>query len=328
MFWKRYLFYWILLLTVALSLTLLVGQTTAQTNTTCPVGQGSWKNTATWPVTQLTLGGQTYSQVELIILLNTPSEGDASLILAKQLIAAKLNAAQGLDTTVVSGVIAQGDSVLAGFTGKLPYGLPPSDATGQTLVNLGTILVSYNEGQLTVGCALPPTLTPTPEATVESTPESTPEATATVTPEATLEVTPEATPESTAQPGTSIIIVIEGPVQAINVNIITIYNINIQLNPDDPLLLVIQVGDIVHVEGTPQGGSGNVTIIAITIIIINVEINPSNGEVWRDDDSCANPPPAWAPAHGWRKRCESHNNNQGSSGGDDKKHDKHEDDDD
>jgi len=302
MFKKSYLFFLALLLTLALSLTFAIGQIGAQDNSACPVGQGFWKNTPTWPVTQLMLGSQTYTQVEILILLNTPPAGDASLILAHQLIAAKLNVAKGLDSTIVAGVIAQGDATLAGFTGRLPYNVPPSAANGQTLVNLSTILVSYNEGQLTVGCALPATLTPTPEATIEATAESTPEATPMVTPEATLEVTP----ESTAQPGAPVIIVIEGPVQAINVNIITIYNINIQLNPNDPNLHIIQVGDIVHIEGTPQGSvvTGNITIIAITIVIINVDVNPTTGEVWRDDNkTCGNSPPPWAPAHGWRRRC-------------------------
>ncbi len=329
MFNKRYFVYLALLLTVALSLTFMVGQIAAQDNSTCPVGQGYWKNTPTWPVTQLMLGSQTYTQVELIILLNTPPAGDASLILAQQLIAAKLNTAKGLDSSIVAGVITQGDAVLAGFTGRLPFNVPPTDTIGQTLVNLSTILVSYNAGQLTVGCSIPATITPTPMATSAATPTVTPVSAPTITPVATLEATSEVTPESTAQPGAPIIIVIEGPVQAININIITIYNINIQLDPNDPNLTIIQVGDIVHVEGTPQGGvvNGNITIIAITIVIINVEINTSTGQVWRDDDkSCANPPPPWAPAHGWRKRCETSNNN--NQGDDDKKHKKHGDEDD
>src|SRR5262245_5102977 len=61
----------------------------------CPGGQGFWKNIATWPVTTLVLGGQSYTQAELIILFNTPVEGDASINLAHQLIAAKLNLANG-----------------------------------------------------------------------------------------------------------------------------------------------------------------------------------------------------------------------------------------
>ncbi len=303
MFKKMYRMPIVLLLLVSLSVVMLTGQALAQDNSICPVGQGYWKNTPTWPVTQLMLGSQSYTQVELLILLNTPAQGDASLILVHQLIAAKLNMAAGLDTTVVSGVISQGDALLAGFTGRLPYGIAPSDGSGQTLVNLSSILVSYNEGQLTVNCLLPATITPTPEATSESTPQ--------VTPEATLE----ATPEATSTPDVPVIIVIEGPVQVINVNIITIYNINIQLADDDPNLHIIQVGDLVHIEGTPQGSvvSSNITIVAITVIIINVDVDVNTGEVWRDDKSCATPPPDWAPAHGWRKRCE----------GKDKKDDKH-----
>ncbi|NWF70225.1 MAG: hypothetical protein HXY40_14155, partial [Chloroflexi bacterium] len=30
----------------------------------------------------------------------------------------------------------------------------------------------------------------------------------------------------------------------------------------------------------------------------------TTGEVWRDDGSCNNPPPDWAPAVGWRQRCQ------------------------
>ena len=296
MFKKRYLIYLSLLLTIGLSLTLAIGQLAAQDNANCPTGQGYWKNTATWPVTQLMLGSQTYTQVEVLILLNTPPAGDASLILAHQLIAAKLNVAKGLDSSVVAGVIAQGDAQLAAFTGRLPFNVAPSAVNGQTMVNLSTILGSYNEGQLTVGCSLP--ATPTPVATFES--------------------TPEVTPESTAQPGVPVVIVIEGPVSAINVNIITIYNINIQLAPNDPNLKIIQVGDIVHIEGNPQTNTvtGNITIIAITVVVVNVEVNPSTGQVWHDDNkSCANPPPPWAPANGWRKRCEKKDK--------DDKHDKH-----
>jgi hypothetical protein len=318
MFKKSYLIYLALLLTVTLSLTLTIGQIAAQDNANCPAGQGYWKNTPTWPITQIMLGSQTYTQVEVLILLNTPPAGDASLILVHQLIATKLNVAKGLDSTVVAGVIAQGDAVLAGLTGRLPYNVPPSDPIGQTLVNLGNILDSYNEGQLTIGCSLPATLTPTPEATSESTPEA--------TPESTPMVTPEATPESTAQPGSPVIIVIEGPVQVINVNIITIYNINIQLDPNDPNLQIIQVGDIVHIEGIPQG-NGTIIIIAVTVVIINVDVNPSSGDVWRDDDhGCGNPPPPWAPAHGWHRRCDNQDNNQGDDKHD-KKHNKHDDDD-
>jgi hypothetical protein len=155
------------------------------------------------------------------------------------------------------------------------------------------------------------TATPTPEATSEATPEATPddddddEATPEVTPEATPEATPETTPDPDDVP---VIIVIEGPVQAININIITIYNINIQVDADDPILTVIQIGDIVRIAGNiagdDDGDDTTIVIIAVTIVIINVDVVILDGVVWRDSGNCNNPPPSWAPANGWRRRCE------------------------
>lgn len=301
-----------LILMVSLVLTLLSGTVAAQTNTTCPAGQGYWKNTATWPASELTLGSQTYTQVELLIILNTPVGGDASLNLAHQLIAAKLNAAQGSDAGLASALVMQADALLSTFSGKLPYNVAPSDANGQAMVNVGGVLDSYNNGLLTVGCAGTATPSPTPEATAEMTPEATPEATM----EATAEATPEATPEGTAEPDDDddgVTIVIEGPVESININIITIYNINIELDENDPNLTIIQVGDMVRIEGDTRENNGTIIIIAINVIIINVDINGDTGEVWRDDGSCLNGPPPWAPANGWRRRCGDNNNNSGGS---------------
>ena len=284
-----------LILIVSLVLLLLGGTVAAQTPSTCPVGQGYWKNTANWPVTSLTLGSQSYSQAELLIILNTPVGGDASLNLAHQLIAAKLNAAQGSDAGLASALIMQADALFSTFSGKLPYNVAPSDANGQAMVNVAGVLDSYNSGLLTVGCAATATPSPTPQATAEATAEETPDA----------EETPEATPEGTPEPDDDggITIVIEGPVQSININIITIYNINIELDENDPNLTIIQVGDTVRIEGDTRDNNGTIIIIAINIIIINVDINVDTGEIWRDGGDCLNAPPSWAPAHGWRRRC-------------------------
>jgi len=134
-----------------------------------------------------------------------------------------------------------------------------------------------------------PYMTATPESTAETTPEITVQA------EVTLE------PLNTA-------IIIEGPVDSINANGITIYGINIELVPDDPILTVIQVGDVIRIEGNPKGGD-TVIIVAVNVIFINVEVVVHDDQVWRDSGNCNNPPPPWAPANGWRRRCES------SSGG-------------
>jgi len=285
----------LILLILVLSLSVFIGSAHAQESDddSCPQGQGYWKNTTAWPLTELTIGSQTYNQAELLILFNTPVGGDASLNLAHQLIAALLNVASGGDPLVANGVIAQANALLAAYPGKLPYNIDSSSADGQTMVSLGGVLDAYNSGQLTVNCSLTPTPSPTPSLTP--------------TPEATPDATPEATPETTPDPDDDddlpITIIIEGPVTAININIITIYNINIELDPDDPNLLIIQIGDIVHIEGNTQESDGTIIIIAVIIVIINVDINVDTGEIFRDDGNCDNPPPPWAPAHGWRRRC-------------------------
>jgi hypothetical protein len=99
------------------------------------------------------LGNQTYTKAELIAVLNNPGNGDASMILAVQLIAAKLNIANGSDPTPVSSTITHADSLLSTFTGKLPYRVNPSSPTGQMMVNDGKTLDAYNNGLLTPGCS-------------------------------------------------------------------------------------------------------------------------------------------------------------------------------
>jgi hypothetical protein len=107
-------------------------------------------------VNSLTLGSQSYLKTELLIILNTPigsgKNADASLILADQLIAAKLNVANGSDPASVSSTITHADSLLSGFSGKLPYGVRTNSTNGQRMVNDAATLESYNKGALTLGC--------------------------------------------------------------------------------------------------------------------------------------------------------------------------------
>jgi hypothetical protein len=119
----------------------------------CPRTQGFWKNQAAlWPQDSLILGNQNYSQSELLTLLNTTTS-DASLILARQLIAAKLNIGNFSDPNPVSSTIAHADQLLAGFGGKLPYTVKPSSSPGgKAMVIDANRLEPYNSGGLTQGC--------------------------------------------------------------------------------------------------------------------------------------------------------------------------------
>ena len=131
-----------------------VTTTTAPPTGQCPEGLGFWKNhPELWPVSSLTLGSQAYAQAELLTLLTSPVAGDASVLLARQLIAAKLNIANGSDPTPIAGTIADADGLLSGFAGKLPDGVAPSSVTGRAMVHDASILASFNDGASTRTCS-------------------------------------------------------------------------------------------------------------------------------------------------------------------------------
>lgn len=109
----------------------------------CTLTQGYWKNHLDWPVDSLEIGGQPYTQAELLPILESESEGDASIILGRQLIAALLNVENG-----ASPIAAIGDAQtwMSGFAGKLPFDVDPSSASGQEATALADALAAYNEG--------------------------------------------------------------------------------------------------------------------------------------------------------------------------------------
>ena len=105
---------------------------------------GYWKkHPGKWPVDSLVLGTQTYSKSELLDILHSPSHGDASLILAKQLIAAKLNILAGADPVDIVPVIDEADALIDGLS--IPAGISPSSDEGSQMVQLADILDNYNK---------------------------------------------------------------------------------------------------------------------------------------------------------------------------------------
>ena len=100
-------------------------------------------------------GNQTYTKAQLLTILNTAvgsgNSADASLILADQLIAARLSIANGSDPAPISATIATADARLATFSGRPPYKVKPSSAIGQQMTALAALLDQYNKGLLTLG---------------------------------------------------------------------------------------------------------------------------------------------------------------------------------
>jgi len=96
----------------------------------------------------LTLGAVSYDASELLQILNRPAQGNGLVILAHQLIAAKLNIANGADPTAVQQSVIDADNVIGGLI------VPPIGngylAPGQTST-LTETLTEYNEGTIGPG---------------------------------------------------------------------------------------------------------------------------------------------------------------------------------
>ncbi len=118
----------------------------------CTYTQGYWKNHSdTWRLQSLTLGGVSYSQSQLLQILNRPAQGNGLLLLAHQLVAAKLSIANGADPTAVQQSVIDADTMIGGLI------IPPIGngylSPNQTS-ELAETLTEYNEGTIGPGhCA-------------------------------------------------------------------------------------------------------------------------------------------------------------------------------
>jgi hypothetical protein len=126
-------------------------------STKCPLSSGFWKNHASlWPVPSLTLGTVNYNQAQLLAILNlstgSGNKADASLILAQQLIAAKLNLANGASSCPIASTVAAADALIGARHIPIVPKITPATAVGNQMVSLAGPLGQYNTGLLTPGC--------------------------------------------------------------------------------------------------------------------------------------------------------------------------------
>jgi hypothetical protein len=117
--------------------------------TNCTYTQGYWKtHPDAWSVSSLTLGTVSYTQAQLLPILDQPARGNGLVTLAHQLIAAKLNVAHGADPADAAQAISDADAMIGGLVIP-PIGsgyLPP----GQTSELVET-LTQCNEGTMGPG---------------------------------------------------------------------------------------------------------------------------------------------------------------------------------
>ena len=121
--------------------------------TGCTFTQGYWKNHAglknqadAWPVQTLTIGGIVYTKAELVAIMQAPTKGNGIMSLVQQLIAAKLNVANGASSSAVAQAIIDADLMIDNAGGKIvpPYTSPFLDPSVTAALN--TDLAKYNEG--------------------------------------------------------------------------------------------------------------------------------------------------------------------------------------
>ena len=87
--------------------------------------------------------------------VGTGPKADASLILADQLIAAKLNIANGTDASTAGSNITYADQLLGLYSNKLPYGVAVSSTNGQYMTAVSSNLDDFNsDGKLQPGCVV------------------------------------------------------------------------------------------------------------------------------------------------------------------------------
>jgi len=115
----------------------------------CSYTQGYWKNHPdVWPLQSLTLGAVSYSKSQLLQILNRPAQGNGLVTLGHQLIAAKLNIANGADPSAVQQTVIGADNMIGALVAP-PIGngyLLPGQTSGLT-----ETLTQYNEGTIGPG---------------------------------------------------------------------------------------------------------------------------------------------------------------------------------
>jgi hypothetical protein len=104
---------------------------------------------------QGTLGTTFYTDAQLLTILQTPVGGDASLILADQLIAALLNIQiNKTDSTPIAATLTDANTLLG--AGPIPEGIHSSSTVGQQMVADAAVLNNFNNGNVTTACAAVP----------------------------------------------------------------------------------------------------------------------------------------------------------------------------
>ena len=97
--------------------------------------QGYWStHPDAWPVSTIRLGNYTYTKQVLLMLLKSPTRGDASLIMLRHLVAAKLNIAAGADNDAYERAADDASRLVTAKDQPLPLGVRAWTPLGQWFI--------------------------------------------------------------------------------------------------------------------------------------------------------------------------------------------------
>lgn len=117
----------------------------------CTHSFGYWReHPDEWPVNDLILVEVDYTKEEILSILYTPPRGDATYILAFQLIAAKLNILNGADQTILGDAILDAESWLVTH----PLGSKPKNLERKIGIASAEVLEMFNKGEIGPGMCL------------------------------------------------------------------------------------------------------------------------------------------------------------------------------
>jgi hypothetical protein len=126
------------------------GGTAEQTVLSAPQVGSFWKtHPSVWPVGSITIGGITYTESQLLQVLQMSTGGDAVLILTDQLIAAELNILSGAPhSATTDATIAQSNSLLAGINLLTHTAVKGTTTLGSQMIADAGYLEKYNNAKL------------------------------------------------------------------------------------------------------------------------------------------------------------------------------------
>lgn len=114
----------------------------------CTRTQGYWKtHKNAWPIDEITIGGVTYTKTEAINWLKTPVKDDMTIAMFYQLVAAKLNVANGCTSSCIGETITAADNWMSTY-GPVGSGISASSLAWGIGEPLKDSLDDYNNGLL------------------------------------------------------------------------------------------------------------------------------------------------------------------------------------